>query len=340
MPLLCAVPVCVTGLRQPSDDPLLQPPFSRILADPGVTTEFGRKRAVRAAIFIGRALPHQTSLWIQTMQHQNRFLEFETEHLESRQMLAGDVSVVARHGDVIVTGDHADNAIRIQDALGGRIRVEGRFGTRINGVTNGSSYLTLTDDLRINLKHGNNQLGLGGDFTAGLHIPDDVSVRTGHGNDYIVTNNLVVNDDLVIHSGSGSDLIAGYSSSTYFTVGDDVKVASRGRTAIAVDWSVSDDMKISTGHGDDHVQFTGSVFGKLSVTTRGGSDTVELMDAYVIGNMSIATHGGNDTFQFHGQGSYAAGDIRLSMGHGYDVVSITAALSNTTEIRTSGVEVG
>ena len=51
----------------------------------------------------------------------------------------------------------------------------------------------------------------------------------------------------------------------------------------------------------------------------------------------MATHGGDDVFTF-GEDSFAFGDIRLSMGHGFDTLLIAGWLSPEADVRMSGVE--
>ena len=271
----------------------------------------------------------------------NTRLRFECEHLERREMLAGDVDVIARNGDVLVTGDNASNMIRVE-STNGRIQVTGINGTRVNGIANGVISRSIADDLKINLKQGDNQLTLGSQASS-LMVPDDLVVKTGHGDDVIVAPNVSVGDDATFSLGHGFNRATLFELSFVYgyTVGDDLKISSPGLSQIYVDWRIVDDTRISTGHHGDSVRLYDSVVaGNLSISTKGGGDSIELTQTVIGGNLNLSSHGGDDSFTFGGVGSAAYGDIRLSMSHGFDYARITASLSPDTTIRASGVEIG
>jgi len=303
-----------------------------------------------------------------TAQKRDDYLEFCSETLEPRQMLAGNVNVIQRHGDVVITGDNANNVIGVYADLAGNYFVLGAEGTKVNGVTNGRLNVELTDDLKINLKHGDNKLVFGQQSLGGqlrFDVPDDLSIRTGNGNDFIGFNGLRAGDDVTINTGGGYDQVLGfnYGASYSFEVGDDLKVTTRGSALIFVGWRVTDDLKISTGNGNDSIILSGStVGGNASISTRGGDDNVTIYSTDFFGNVTIQTHAGNDdvivregdihgklkvathagddSFQFLGPNAMAYGDVSLSMGSGFDYVAITAGLSSETTLRITGVEVG
>ena len=271
----------------------------------------------------------------------DQFLDLDIESLESREMLAGDVEVIARHGDVIVNGDSAANNIRLE-TVAGQVRVTGIDGTRVNGVTNGVVSRSISDDLRVNLKHGNNQLLLGSQPFR-LSVPDDLSIKVGSGDDVIVGSNVVVGDDVSITMGHGYNRLSVFELSPTFsyTVGDDLKISSHGFSDVYVDWRVSDDTRISTSHKNDWVRIFDSVLaGDVSISTKGGNDIIDISRTVIAGDFKASTSGGDDTFTFGGTGSFAYNDIRLAMGSGFDYASITARLSANTDVKTLGVDAG
>ncbi len=89
-------------------------------------------------------------------------LEFDVDSLESRVMMAGDVSMrLSAKGDLIVTGDGSSNHVQVSNIInnGRFVRAEGAFGTTINGAN--SVLLEAPQNLRqvrINLRGGNNTL--------------------------------------------------------------------------------------------------------------------------------------------------------------------------------------
>lgn len=267
----------------------------------------------------------------------DRYLDFFNETLEDRQMLAGDVEVVARHGDVVVTGDNASNQVRV-DTFYGQIRVTGINGTRVNGVTNGVSYQSISDDLKINLKHGDNQLTLGSEAMM-LNIPDDLSVRTGNGADEIEAPNVFVGDDASFSMGHGFNQLRLSETGGYgYSVSDDLKISSPGATTVIASWGVVDDTRISTGHMNDVVLISETALaGSISISTKGGNDTIAIFDTVLGGNLKVSAAGGGDSFTFGGADAAAYGDIRLAMGHGNDSAVISATLSSETDVFMSGV---
>ena len=106
------------------------------------------------------------------------------EWLESRHMMAGDVTVAVINGELIVTGDGLDNWISFSNPADPEI--EGRddangIPTNINGVPNGAfTYEGLvTGDVRVTMGDGNDQV-----FLAGTH-PASFTVRGEAGDDNI-----------------------------------------------------------------------------------------------------------------------------------------------------------
>jgi hypothetical protein len=262
---------------------------------------------------------------------EENYLQFHSEQLESRQLLAGNVNVVARHGDVTVTGDHSANDILIYDAPGDTIYVVGRNATSINGGS--FAQVTLLDDLKINLKHGNNRIELGLDLGTFLHVNDDLIIRTGHGSDSLVTNNLFVGDDLRVSLGGGTNSVTdGFAGFNYYTVGDDARITSGGQLGVDIDWTVVGDLSISSGHQDDSIIFRGSVFDDLSISSRGGNDYVGIGNGHIYDDLRISTSGGDDYVVF--SDSTVGDNFRVSMSHGFDTAYIVGVFAQM-----SGVEV-
>jgi hypothetical protein len=128
------------------------------------------------------------------------------EQLESRTMFAGDVTVQLINGDVIITGDLADNSIRIASAtVHGQNDANGA-ATNINGVANGSfNFSAYTRDLVIRLQDGDDVV----QSTSISQVPRDLVIDVGSGFDLIdlSSQHARVARDIVLWSGSESDRI-------------------------------------------------------------------------------------------------------------------------------------
>ncbi|MEM8677739.1 MAG: hypothetical protein AAGF97_00160 [Planctomycetota bacterium] len=127
--------------------------------------------------------------------------EFHVESLESRKMMAGDVSARVVNGDLIVTGDNQDNEIYVFQMDADSYALFGESGTRINGLS-GQPFHGVSDDIRINLRNGDNKLAL-----QGVETNDDLIIRTGNGHDQILMDGSNVRSNLRIQTGRGNDTL-------------------------------------------------------------------------------------------------------------------------------------
>jgi len=215
-------------------------------------------------------------------------LEFELLQLERRLLLAGNVEVkVSGGGDLSIRGDGEDNRILVSENASGEVTVRGMDGTRIqlgSTITGVVTVADVTDDVKINLRGGNNTL-----LIPNLTVPDDLSVRTGGGRDVIALARLNVGDDVSIVTGGGSDDVWQMFS------------------------SAAEDVAIRTGSGNDSVTLGSSNQSKLSVATGGGDDEIILVANSFFEEMAVRAGGGND-FVY----SINSGSGQLNGGGGFD----------------------
>src|SRR5688572_29776152 len=83
-----------------------------------------------------------------------RTTEACVEALENRRMMDGKVSVVLSGGDLIVSGDSADNVVRITRPAAGMLRVAGRDDTTVNAAAHKDFAAATFDDLKIRMRQG------------------------------------------------------------------------------------------------------------------------------------------------------------------------------------------
>jgi hypothetical protein len=108
--------------------------------------------------------------------------KFET--LETRNLLAGDVTASIHHGDLVIKGDNLANGITITaGTTAGTVVVTGvnagGSATNVNGTANGAVTLSgFTDDLKINMKGGDDTVTI-----TGLTVPDKAKLKGGDGDD-------------------------------------------------------------------------------------------------------------------------------------------------------------
>lgn len=193
------------------------------------------------------------------------------ELLENRLLLAGNVLASVDHGDLVVRGDGADNAIQITQESPGIYKVTGLDGTTVNGVAAFTNTTEVTDDFDIRMHKGADHVLIQG--TSAITVPDDLRVRTGRGNDGVSLKDVTVNDDTQIRLRADDDSLNIVDS----TFKDHFKLrAATGLDKIAVEGSqFDDDADLRTGAGDDIVVLCDSTFNReAEAHLRDGADTL------------------------------------------------------------------
>ena len=227
--------------------------------------------------------------------------EFEVESLESRKMMAGDVSVSVTDGDLVINGDNENNEFMIiGTGVDSPYDIIGVNGTSING----QSAITvdeLTDDIRINLKNGDNTLGL-----SNVYAKDRMRVRTGKGNDTIVLEESGAKRMLNINSGSGDDSIYLYRSG-------------------------SRRIDVRTGAGNDELALDNSQTQYLNAKTGGGNDEMYVGDTTFVFHARTNLGAGADKLMFQ-PGIAFGDDVRFVGGGGSDAYGGNGAVFQSFEV--------
>ena len=107
---------------------------------------------------------------------------FTFERLESRLTPAGNVTAVFSEGSLLVTGDGADNAIRITQDSRREFTIASEDGTTtINGGSGPVTISGVARGVRVRLNGGNDMLFLGGEGAGALRVERDLRVDLGGG---------------------------------------------------------------------------------------------------------------------------------------------------------------
>jgi hypothetical protein len=190
--------------------------------------------------------------------------------LESRALLAGNVMVQLLQGSVIVQGDVASNAIKIDQAglAANQLRITGIDNTTIKGQTD-PVVVKVTKDLLIDLGGGGDEVSL-----EGIVMAHNVSITTGNGTS--TADNGVANDVAVHHSSIGGNLTI--TTGTGTSTGTN----STGNAVYIDSTDIGRDLTITTGDGtgtgvrgtgNDVEVDTGSIGRDLTITTGDGTAT-------------------------------------------------------------------
>jgi hypothetical protein len=168
------------------------------------------------------------------------------ESLEGRRLQAGNVTASIVNGDLRITGDNLANEVSVF-RQNGFIRVHGFNNTRINGSAVDAIFSqgSLSHDLRADMKGGSDTLLVD---LSGLHVPHDIFVDTGDGNDFVRLTNLSAGNDITIDTQRGDDRVFLVN----VTAGDDLKIdTGQDRDSVfLLRVQAHDRMDIDLGSGD------------------------------------------------------------------------------------------
>lgn len=202
------------------------------------------------------------------------------EQLDTRRLLAGDVTVVLTEFGYEITGDNQANSICVEKIADRQFLVRGENNTTLNGES---------VDLVINGSLGHISLGGGDDsfsydyrFIRSFEQP--ISLDTGNGDDQVY---LRVGTAANVDTGNGNDTLnleiedaQGYGSDFRLDTGrgdDQVRVTIANNSQASTNIS---SFYLDAGNGDDIVEFHGWVLPDYyAVVTLGAGDDLLIGDA-------------------------------------------------------------
>lgn len=286
-----------------------------------------------------------------------RRLHPAAEHLECRQLLAGNVAAVIANGNLSLTGDDAANSVEVTRTAAG-IVVRGLAGTTINGVatpfTAVAGQTTLSGNLKIDLAAGDDAVLISGAFT----IVGNVEVHAGQGTDRVGLDGVTIKRDLIVHGGHDASLVEingaeingdvrlniGTGDATVVVknsqIGDDLRVRTRsGAAAVAIQNSVIvDDARLKLGRGDDSLQLEDlTISGKVRVRTGAGNDFVVFDTVDIDGRTFIQLKQGDDDLVLTGTNTFAK-TFQADGGRGDDAQDIAIGSTFTGGQQTRHLE--
>jgi VCBS repeat-containing protein len=212
---------------------------------------------------------------VRTHRLRERFLKFEP--LESRAMLAGNITAFVSGGTLHLRGDSEDNEITIEQSASRSFTVSSRDGST---TINGQSEVTFTrvrKDLNISMGNGDDVVELLGSEDDPLWVVNRLRVTTGNGDDQVLLSDVRALR-LNIDTGSGNDTV---------NMGD-------GGNATGV--YVTKESVIHTGSGDDTLDISNSTFNRILVADMGGGTDETSVQGSVFKKTSyLRGNSGDDT---------------------------------------------
>ena len=277
-----------------------------------------------------------------------RATKINTESLEVRSLLAGNVLASIQAGGLALQGDSLDNDVRIDfDAT--TFSISGLNGTTINGDASFSrpiSEISGVNRIGISLGNGNDSLGVFGtlpergfvgtttvDSGAGndvlfmdgdINLGGDLNINTQAGDDVVVLRGSTV-ADANIHTGAGNDRVGLLD----VTVVDDLFIdASAGADIVGVaGLAVGDKTRVVLGSGDDTLLSDGSFTDENGVAA-GSNRFFDRVD--VLGGA------GNDSFVVTGE-HQAVREIVVHGQSGRDAGLLAGVSGNISKVKVRSV---
>ncbi len=284
-----------------------------------------------------------------------------TEALESRTMLAGNVAAVVDGGDLTLTGDEADNSVKVT-VVDGDIVVQGIDGTTINGSSDPfvafAGTTTIGGDFESSLGRGADTLRLTGPLTVtgrtrvtdtsgatqvgitDATIDGAVHIRTGQADDNVSITGSTFGSTLTIIAGGGQNLVSVFDT----TVAGNVSVTAvdgshrRHRLGERILKRLERlDDRLARRHGDRFGHFIARLEERISRLDarlgRGrqdGSNQIVIEDS-TTGSVRFYTGRGADNVVV--QDSTANGNVHGNTGSGDDFVMFDGAIvTGTTSV--------
>ncbi len=279
----------------------------------------------------------------------NRRRHLTLESLESRTLLAGDVSVDVVGGNLKLRGDNECNGVLIVQLGSGRYAVVGfdhdGAPTTINGQDEPVIVRGVKHNFLIDLRGGDDLLGIGNDVElladlAGelgfadiiptgeppvegisdsrLRVPKSLIVHTKDGEDGVIVN-AHVGHSAVINTGKHSDGIAIADS----RIGDNVVLRTeKGEDGVLIENVVVEGhLNVHTGHDADTLLVSLSDIRHAVLNTGHGNDGLGVSETQFDRELVLLTEQGHDQVIVN---VVAAGRILLHTGSGNDVVGMAA----------------
>jgi hypothetical protein len=217
------------------------------------------------------------------------------ESLESRQMLAGDVTAQIVDGNLIIEGDRNDNEIAVTQS-GTTITVTGT-DTTVNLETAAAVLTGFTGSIELKMKGGNDDVTLSG-LTA-----TELDANLGKGNDTLDIENCTINGDTELEGRKGNDIITvdtatdGETAITSRFNGElDIDLGKGDDTLRMVKATVTGEADIEGGRGVDDVNVSGSTFTTLETDLGRDDDSLVISTTTVSEETDLDGGKGTNTF--------------------------------------------
>jgi hypothetical protein len=269
------------------------------------------------------------------------------EALETRQPLAGDVTVFTIGDTLHIRGDSADNGIAIYSPSEGVLNVtginQGDAATTINNVP--TQAFTNVNTVIIDLKGGNDALVI-----TNAAFKGSLSIQTGDGDDAIglgefsdddhlfddavdsLLGALTVDNNFILITGEGNDALTARNFNAKLVTAnmeggnDSVRFdrnETEGHPNFVPGVTTTGPLVLALGEGDNEVHLDGVSAQSLAIGAGDGVDEIDFDDVTVSRGVSINARDGANEINIDG---LTAKSLGISVGLGNDQIEV----ENTT----------
>jgi hypothetical protein len=244
------------------------------------------------------------------------------EHLESRAMLAGNVTASVRGGSLFVRGDSDDNQVGIVQLDSDSYAVVGVAGTSVNGTVDGVFVANgVTANITADLGNGDDLLGVGNDPQAIVDTRFDFSFEAE------IT--AALGDPDAVAAAVQAELDAAAAPATFALPGSLIIRLGNGFDAAAVIGDIGGSINANLGNGTNNgfsLDSFSSVGGSVVVTGGAGADEAVIQDSEIGGSLILSLSNGENLVTV--QNVDIGGSAVINTGKHIDDIEI-----NDTDIR-------
>lgn len=253
------------------------------------------------------------------------------ERLETRACMAGDVALLLGGNVLTVVGNAAGNQIRIEQVAPQSFLITGLEDTTVNGKASETVAFN-GDDLRINLKGGDDHLEIVGSLSERVTLRK-LSIDLGAGSDTAdlsdvdVQGTTPVDMKLAKVNHNDEDTLTLFRIRTNGSV--NVTMGAGNDRVQVKSSSVEEDFKVRLQGGDD--EFSGDIHAHdFQVLGAGGDDSIELASVIVRRDLKIVAGKGVDNVAVGGDDGFAVIERNATIlgGDGDDTILVRAGFED------------
>ena len=270
--------------------------------------------------------------------------KLRVESLESRQMMAGDVTAYMSGGNLYLTEAAGqtgqENSVVISQLPGGQIHVEGNAqitNPNVSSLINGQAYqnFTVPGGLFVNFGAGNDRVIFTDDTTAAPHFTN-VSINVAAPEPLVIGRNVTATNTS-LKTTPDADQVFIFSGVTTgnmtITTGRDHDWISMGQDVPWSELNIGGTLSVNSGAGADTVNMLTTQehgAGKIDIQTytklnEADADNVWLSNAVSNSDLNVRTGAGDDSI--HLNNCTAFHDLNLNAGAGNDTMDLIQDLA-------------